>query len=68
MEEVHGIKLQLLEVNFGGVKQNFELKILLTLILSGYLATITSAAENDYVLDKIRDDFGNPVAAWFGGN
>ncbi|MEL0311738.1 MAG: hypothetical protein VW970_06705, partial [Candidatus Poseidoniales archaeon] len=35
--------------------------------LSGYLATITSDAENDYVLDKIRDDFGNPVAAWFGG-
>lgn len=35
--------------------------------LSGYLATITSAAENDYVLDKIRDDDGNPIAAWFGG-
>ena len=35
--------------------------------LSGYLATITSAAENNYVLDKIRDEFGNPVAAWFGG-
>ena len=35
--------------------------------LSGYLATITSDAENDYVLDKIRDSGGNPIAAWFGG-
>ena len=35
--------------------------------LSGYLATITSDAENDYVLDKIRDGGGNPIAAWFGG-
>ncbi len=35
--------------------------------LSGYLATITSAEENNYVLDKIRDTNGNPVAAWFGG-
>ena len=35
--------------------------------LYGYLATITSDAENDYVLDKIRDSGGNPIAAWFGG-
>ena len=35
--------------------------------LSGYLASITSTAENDYVLDKIRDDMNNPIAAWFGG-
>ena len=35
--------------------------------LSGYLATITSDAENNYVLDKIRDDMNNPIAAWFGG-
>lgn len=35
--------------------------------LSGYLATITSAAENNYVLTKIRDTSNNPIAAWFGG-
>ena len=36
--------------------------------LMGYLATITSEAENDYILDKIRDGDGNPIAAWFGGS
>ena len=36
--------------------------------LSGYLASITSTAENDYVLDKIRDAMGDPIAAWFGWN
>ena len=36
--------------------------------LMGYLATITSEAENDYILDKIRDGAGNPIAAWFGGS
>ena len=36
--------------------------------LNGYLATITSEDENDYILDKIRDGDGNPIAAWFGGS
>jgi hypothetical protein len=36
--------------------------------LMGYLATITSEAENNYILDKIRDGEGNPIAAWFGGS
>ena len=35
--------------------------------LDGYLASITSDAENEYVLDKIRDEDGDPIAAWFGG-
>ena len=36
--------------------------------LNGYLATITSEDENNYILDKIRDGDGNPIAAWFGGS
>ena len=35
--------------------------------LSGYLASITSAAENNYILAKIRDANNIPIAAWFGG-
>ena len=35
--------------------------------LEGYLASITSDAENNYVLDKIRDSNNQPIAAWFGG-
>jgi len=36
--------------------------------LNGYLGTITSEDENNYILDKIRDGDGDPIAAWFGAS
>ena len=36
--------------------------------LRGYLATITSEDENNFIIQKLRDASNNVIAAWFGGS
>lgn len=36
--------------------------------LTGYLVSVTSQGENDYILEKIRDPDGELIAAWTGGS
>ena len=67
MVKEHGLDQQLVAiVNYGGSRR-LRAENPTYYNLSGYLASITSDGENDYVLDKIRDDMGDPIAAWFGG-
>ena len=54
--------------NYWWSEADFEARNTSYYNLIGYLGSVTSQDENDYILEKIRDPDGNLIAAWTGGS